>query len=220
MMPRRRLKLGEFLIPLLILLPAAYFVWYVLGAWFLVPVVVLSDTLSQWLFPNTVQRVLQDGVFLLVVVADSSAASSALAPLDGPLPTPVDAFRVYGPPLGAGIPLFLALSVASDARPVRHLLNIISGMVLLLLGQSLSVMVKVTATLFSQVPDFRPSGEFCSADCYWAILFPVQYFTYLIVPSLLAVLVWAVLYAPYVRSLVPTLTNHMTRNPHKPRHHT
>jgi hypothetical protein len=208
-MTRDRRELREFVIPLLVLLPAAYFVWYVLGAWFLFPVAMLSDLLSQWLFPNTVQRVVQDGVFLLVVVTNTAGGIPSSVPPNGSALTAVDAFRVYGPPLGAGIPLFLALAVASDAQVSRHLRNLVVGVVVLLLGQTVSVLLKVTATLFSQVPAFRPASDLCSADCYWTLLYPVQYFSYLILPTLLAIVLWATLYAPTLRLLLPTLRDHL-----------
>lgn len=214
-----RLEVGDFVVPLLVLLPAAYFIWYVLGAWFLLPVSMLSGSLSQLLFPDVVQGVVQDGLFLLVVVADSGDGASLAGRLEGMAPTAVDAFRVYGPPLGAGIPLFLALAIASNAPFWRHVRNVVVGIVTLLLGQTLSVMLKIIATLFSQVSAFRPSTDLCSSDCFWAILYPVQYFTYLILPTLLAILVWAALYAPYLRLLLPAVGNHLSRDSKKVDYH-
>lgn len=199
-------EIRNFVIPFLILLPAAYLLWYYAGAWWLIPVGHLVGLGTQSLFPNTVDHVLQDGVFLVVLVDPSFAGGLPFVELQGGGGR-YGAFKVYAPPLGSGTPLFLALALASDARPLRHLGNVLTGCIVLMFGHAASIVVKIGATLFSEVPAFRPSDALCSTDCYWALLFPFQYFTYLIMPTLLSVIIWAVLYRPYLRGLGGAIRN-------------
>jgi hypothetical protein len=202
-MPSPKAEIRNFVVPFLILLPAAYVIWYLAGAWWLVPVRNLAELGAQWLYPRTVEHILQDGVFLLVAIDPTNAGGLPRVALNINGGGAFGAFKVYAPPLGAGVPLFFALALASGAAPLHHLLNLMMGGVVLMLGQALSIVVKIGATLFSEVPAFRPSDNLCSTDCYWALLFPVQYFTYLILPTLLAVVTWAVLYRRYLERLGP-----------------
>jgi hypothetical protein len=181
--------IGNFLVPLLILLPVAYLVWYRFADVFALPAALLSGALSHWLFADVVHRVVKYGVSLVFLV-DGDPAGTARQ------------FLVYLPPLGSGLPLFIALSLASDARFIRHVINLFSGWLLLVMGQTVSVMFKVGATLFSYSPPITSPDALCSTDCYWAMLYYVQYFTYMLLPNLLPVIVWALLYRQYVRELV------------------
>lgn len=194
-------ELRRAIVRFLILLPAAYAVWYVAGSLWLVPVAHLTDAVTGWLYPNTVQQVLQDNVFLFVLVDPSISGGLPVAELKADSRS-YGVFKIYTPPLGSGIPLFWALALALAAPPLRRLFNLLLGSLVLMAGQVTSIVVKMGATLFSQVPAFRPSNAICSADCYWALLFPVQYFTYLILPTLLAVLTWAILYRTDLRRLI------------------
>ena len=200
-----RPRLWDFLAPFCVLLPAAYFVWTVLSPWLLAPVVFLSDAISQWLFSGYVKQVVQAGVFLVIVVVREASEGATAIQVNGVDLKALSAFRVYAPPLGSGMPLFIALALASDASPRRHVVNLGVGIAALFLGQTISVLFKIAATLFSKIPEFRPSDALCSVDCYWSVLYPLQYFTYLILPTMLPVLLWGILYAAYLRALVPAL---------------
>lgn len=195
----------------LVLLPAAYLLWYFLAAWWLTPLSHVVEVTSQWLYPKTVDAVMQDGVFLFVLVDPNNSGTLPVLRLkaDGRI---FGVFKVYTPPLGGGIPIFLALALASTAGPLRHLINLLIGGLVLMAGHALSIVVKIGATLFSEVPDFRPSNTYCSAECYWDLFFPLQYFTYLILPTLLAVVTWAVLYRSYLRRVILSLGGAASRS--------
>ncbi len=183
----------DFLAPLLIILPGAYLVWLTFAPLFVMPAAGLTALLSRVLFPETVTDVAQHGVFLVVQVQDR---------LGSAVPTRL---QVYAPPLGAGLPLFLALSLASDATFVGHTWRVMLGIVLLILGQTTSILFKIAATLFSFAPPAVSADAFCSVDCYWAALYYVQYFTYMILPGLLPLIIWPILYLRYVQALIGPL---------------
>lgn len=185
---------GNFILPLLVILPAAYLVWYAFAVAFALPAEFLSGWLSQWLFGDVLHRIVRHGVSLVFLV-------------DGALPGTSRQFQVYLPPLGSGLPLFFALALASDAPVRRHVINLLTGWVLLVLGQTVSVMFKVGATIFSYFPPVTAPDALCSTDCYWAMLYYVQYFTYMLLPNLLPVILWAVLYRRYIRSLLGAITD-------------
>jgi len=187
--------LGNFIVPLVVLLPAAYFVWFALAPWFVLPAALLSSYLSHWIFGDAVTELVQRGVVLDITLRGSAGQA---------LTNPAH-FQVYAPPLGAGLPLFVAMALASDASVRRHLLNVGAGIVLLSVGQAVSILFKIAATIFSRSPPVVSGEALCSTDCLWTILFGAQYFTYMILPGLLPVLLWALLYRRYAASLVDAL---------------
>lgn len=197
--------MGEHLTParrfasaLLLLLPAAYGAWYLFGAWWLVPVASLTELFLPLVYGDSVQGMLRDGVRLFVLLPPELAPGLRLIEVPGAgSEGPFRVFQVYTPPLAAGVPLFFALSLASSTRFLLQAIKLLSGTLILMAGQTISIVVKIGATLFSVAPSLRPSSAICSTDCFWAIIFPVQYFTYLILPMLLGVLTWVVLYRPF-----------------------
>lgn len=183
----------DFITPLIIILPGAYLVWFVFATFFVVPAAALTALLADWLFSEPAVTVSQHGVFLLIRAQTVSQ-----------LPV-FDQFQVYAPPLGAGLPLFLALALASDAAVREHAWRIPLGVLCVVLGQTVSILLKIAAELFSSWPPTPPADAFCSVDCYWMMLYYVQYFTYMVLPGLLPLLVWASLYPAYVRALIGRL---------------
>ena len=192
----------DFVAPLLIILPAAYLVWYSFAGVFAFPAAVLSGVLSQLLFSDVVQRVAMDGLSLTVIVNERGVDMGTLVARNGVRVDAGLAFQVYLPPLGSGVPLFVSLCLASDAGVFRHLTRVTLGILMLGLGQTLSVLLKVGATLFSYFPPVTASDALCPTDCLWQMLYVPQYFTYVLLPNLLPVVLWAILYRSYVGAMV------------------
>jgi hypothetical protein len=203
--PPAESALGDFIVPLVVLLPAAYFVWFALAPWFVFPAAILSASLSHWIFADAVMEVVQHGVVLDITLRESPGMAANAAPIGGHGLASAAQLRIYAPPLGAGLPLFLAMALASDASVARHLFNVGAGMILLSLGQTVSILFKIAATIFSRSPPAGSVDALCSTDCLWTVVYTAQYFTYMILPGLLPVLVWVLLYRPYAASLLDVI---------------
>ena len=99
------------------------------------------------------------------------------------------------------MPLFFALAVVSDGSAVLHLRDLSIGAILLMLGQTISVLFKVGATLFDYFPPETAVDAVCSTECYWAVLYYLQFFSYMLLRTILPVVLWALLYRGYVTAL-------------------
>ncbi len=207
-MPGHKRLLKGFLLQLLLLVPSAYLFWYAFGPLFVWPVAHMSNFLAHWLLPEYIQAVSQNGVQLAVYTGPKAGLLASHYP-DGSVVLEGRGIHVYAAPLGAGLPLFLALSMAMDCGFKGHLWRLALGLLLVFVGQSASVLFKLAVDLDVGADPDAALRWLCDAACAARALFYAHYVTYMVTPVLLPVLVWLLLYLRSVQDLLPGFSSRL-----------
>lgn len=171
----------------------ALFIWYQLGTLVTFPAAMLSKAAVAMLFPDWAEGVEQAGT-LLTLLTSLEVASVAAAPGQIALISPEVAFLKYG----YGLPLLIALLLASDAR--QKLLKMVSGALALLPFQVWGV----SFDWLRQVALEAALGGF-SPLAREAIAFGYQ-FGYLVLPALVPVLLWSLMDRRFLTTFVVEAT--------------
>ena len=169
-------------------------VWYPLAKWAVVPVGLLAQGTVSAFFPAWAEGVEQNGVVLTLLTT---------LPVPGMAPGPEGQIAVFSPEVsfqkyGYGLPLFIALLLASGAK--RFLVKAIVGGLLLVPCQVWGVCfewLKQLAIEAGAAP-FSPFGREIIAFGYQ--------FGYLILPSVAPILLWAAMDRRFLAAFVMEAT--------------
>ncbi len=198
--------LRSFLLQALILLPSFYFAWYATAALTAAPLAALLEPVLQFIWPDTVQGAfaLREKVVLSlqVVLAQPPEAVGAEVVTRG------KGIMINPLSYSYGIPLFLALAIASDASLGAHLLRVVIGLTILVAGICATV---ATTLVFALHADPSAEGIRLAADDAFneTLVRYLHFVGFLLLPRALPVVAWALLYRDTVAAIIEQMRRHL-----------
>lgn len=187
--------LRRFVLDLCVWLPVCYGVWYFCSIMFIPPFAMMLDWILSGSFPLLIDSIEANGNRLLVLTRISVEHPEQAPGLVGLL-------RFEQRPLDYGycVPLYSALLLASPGEEWERAWSWIWGMLILLLVQLLGVgtdILKMLAFDAGLGADERLGLSPFARDA----LALVAYFSYLVLPALAPILLWAAQFQSFVMSL-------------------
>jgi len=191
--------LTAFIIKVFLCLPLCYWGWYYfadLTTWIVISV---AEPLLQSLFPELIIGIEQAGYLVEVIAEVTVPAQNLPRGMVAELPIPVNPL-IYS----YGLPLGLALTLASPFSFFRTLGAIFISLLLFLLIQVWGISFESTKVLFLQTPPelignmILPSWQ---RDC---IALGYQ-FGVLILPVVTPIVIWVVFYQDFIVQFTPAL---------------
>ena len=137
----------SFVIKIFLFLPLCYWGWYALAELATAVVVYWAEPLLQFLFPALIVGIEQIGYRVEVIAEVTVAAQNVPKGMVAELPIPVNPLKY-----SYGLPLALALILASPLNFAKTLRNVIISILVFLLIQVWGVCFESLKVLFLQTP--------------------------------------------------------------------
>jgi len=191
--------LVSFIIKVFLWLPVCYWGWYSLAEFTTLVVINLAEPFLQYLFPRLISGIEQMGYTMEVIANATVAAQNIPKGMVAELPIPVNPL-IYS----YGLPMTLALILASPFNFVRTLRNIFVSILLFLLIQIWGVSFETSKVLFLQIPP-ELIGNRTLHPWQLDIVALGYQFGALILPAITPIIVWILLYRDFIVRFVPSL---------------
>lgn len=189
----------SFIIKVFLWLPVCYWGWYSLAEFSTLVVVNLTEPFLQYLFPRLISSIEQMGYTMEVIANVTVPAQNIPRGMVAELPIPVNPL-IYS----YGLPLTLALILASPFNFVKTLRNIFISILLFLLIQIWGVSFEASKVLFLQTPP-ELIGNASLRSWQLNIVALGYQFGSLILPAIAPILAWTLFYRDFIIRFVPVL---------------
>lgn len=191
--------LFAFIIKIFIYLPVCYWGWYMLAEATTLLLVYLTEPLLQFLFPRLIAGIEQTGYTLDVVVNVTVAAENVPRGMIAELPIPLNPL-IYS----YGLPLALALILASPFNLAKTLRNILLSILLFQLIQIWGISFESMKVLFLQTPP-ELIGNIRLASWQLDIIALGYQLGVLVLPTVAPIIIWLLFYQDFIALLTSTL---------------
>ena len=191
--------LFSFIIKVFLWLPVCYWGWYSLAEFSTLVVVNLTEPFLQYLFPRLISSIEQMGYTMEVIANVTVPAQNIPDGMIAELPIPVNPL-IYS----YGLPLTLALILASPFNFVKTFRNIFISILLFLLIQIWGVSFEASKVLFLQTPP-ELIGNTSLRSWQLDIVALGYQFGVLILPAIAPILAWTLFYPDFIIRFVPVL---------------
>lgn len=161
-------------------LPMGFFLWFYLASILVAPVMLMSEALFQWVAPNLVRGMIQDGYRIV----------SHIPVIAGPVGDGADGILTNPLIYGYGVPLLFGLTMATPPLSWKQrLVQILFGYAILLLVQTWGVFWEILKNLsFALGPNAAAAvGDLGIDRTMVALCYQLGY---LILPAVIPVAVW------------------------------
>lgn len=194
--------LRSFIVQLLILLPSLYFAWYAGAPVLAYLLTFLLKPVLLGLWPDVVLNV--SAAASKVVILVRMAPAEAAAPLASAAAGGEKGVIVNPLSYSYGLPLFFALALASSASWSQHLLRIVVGVAVIAAGICFTVAVSLVFALDAN-PKLVPIRLASDPETNELLIRYLHFLGFNVVPRVLPLLAWAVLYRETGRAIVQPL---------------
>ena len=188
-----------FVIKVFLFLPVCYWSWYSLAELTTAIVVYWAEPLLQTLFPTLIAGIEQTGYLVDVIAEVTVPAQDVPQGMIAELPIPVNPL-IYS----YGLPLALALILASPLNFTRTLRNIIISTLVFLLIQIWGVCFESLKVLFLQTPA-ELLGNIKLPGWYLDVIALGYQLGALILPAVTPVIIWVWFYKDFIAGFVPAM---------------
>lgn len=190
-----------FFLRVLLWMPVALAVWYLMAEVATLPVTYLVDWLLMGLFPDVISGIQQVG-YHVEAAAYYTAAPPSVTVSKGMISELV--FEVNVLSYGYGVPLYTALLLSSPGEEREKWIKWTAGIVILQLTQAWGVGFEILKNLlFSSGPEVAGALSFAQWQME-AVALGYQ-FGYLIMPAVAPLVIWIAFHSDYLETLVPGL---------------
>ena len=189
----------SFIMKVFLCLPACYWAWYALAEVTTLLVVYLTEPLLQLAFPKLIGSIEQVGHLVEVVANVTVAPQNVPRGMVAELPIPVNPL-IYS----YGLPLTLALILASPLIYIKTLRNILISIILFLLIQIWGVSFEALKVLFLQTPP-KLIGNARLLSWQLDIIALGYQLGVLILPAVTPIIIWVLFYRDFIASYTPAL---------------
>ena len=190
-----------FVIKVFILLPLCYWLWYSSAESSTFLAVYFSEPVLQSLFPGLIAGIEQNGYLVEVVANVTVPAQNVPRGMIAELPVPVNPL-IYS----YGLPLTLALILASPINHVKTGLNILISIFIFLLIQVWGISFESLKVLFLQTPPELLANNRLDPGQLDFIALGYQLGA-LILPAVTPIIIWVFCYQKYIALLTRGLLN-------------
>lgn len=189
-----------FIIKVILYLPLCYFAWYYFSNNTTVIASYLSEQLLTFFFPDLVLGIEQTGHNLEVIVKATLPAHEIPKGMSPELPISVNPLKY-----NFGLPLCIALTLASSDTFLKHLRNSVLCILLLLPIQVWGIYFDFLKSIFIQTPSHLIGNVTLQQ---WQIeAISISYQTgALILPAVAPIIIWLFLYRNFVVKFIPELS--------------
>lgn len=197
--------LFSFVVKVFLCLPLCYWGWYSLAELATAIVVYWAEPLLQTLFPTLISGIQQTAFRVEVIAEVTAAAQNVPQGAVAELPIPVNPL-IYS----YGLPLALALILASPLNFAKTSRNIIISILVFLLIQIWGVSFEALKVLFLQTPP-ELIGNIKLPGWQLDIIALGYQLGVLILPAVTPVIIWVWYYRDFIAQLTPSLRRKITR---------
>lgn len=187
---------------LVILLPAFYFAWYATGPYTATALAEILGILFRFFLVDKVYAIHTSGTDIViymqnlprVTIGESTAAFSF-----------ADKGIVVNPfTYSYGVPLFLALAIASPATLRQYVFRVGSGLTILYAGICFSIISSIIFIMHEN-PDIQWPNFSADADLNDALVDYIHFVGFLLIPRILPLVIWGILYRESIREIIHSL---------------
>lgn len=189
----------SFVIKIFLFLPLCYWGWYALAELATAVVVYWAEPLLQFLFPALIIGIEQIGYRVEVIAEVTIAAQNVPKGMVAELPIPVNPLKY-----SYGLPLALALILASPLNFAKTLRNVIISILVFLLIQVWGVCFESLKVLFLQTP-VELLGNISPPSWQQGIIALGYQLGSLILPAVAPVIIWVWFYKDFIAGFAPAL---------------
>ena len=189
----------SFVLKVFLFLPLCYWGWYSLAELATAIVVYWAEPLLQFLFPALITGIEQTGYLVEVIAAVTVPAQDMPQGMIAELPIPVNPL-IYS----YGLPLALALILASPINFSRTLTNILISILVFLLIQIWGVCFESLKVLFLQTP-VELLGNIRLLSWQLDVIALGYQLGALILPAVTPVIIWVWFYRDFISRFTPAL---------------
>ena len=192
-------SLPFFIIKVILWLPPCYFAWYTFANYTTTIASYLSEQILTFFYPNLILGVEQTGHNLEIIVKATLPADEIPKGMVPELPIPVNPLKY-----NFGLPLCVALTLASPDTLLKHLRNGVFCFLLLLPIQIWGICFDFFKSIFIQTPSHLIGNMILQQ---WQLeVIGICYQTgVLVLPAVAPIIIWIVLYKNFVVHFVPEL---------------
>jgi len=186
-----------FLLKIILWLPLAFLVWYLLAPAIIFLVAMLANILLPTFVPHAIQGVEQHFLMIDIVTQFSVPGEGADADRSGDL-----IFSVRAMKYGYGIPVLLAMILATPGKNGARIVKFAWGFLILLAVQTWGVSFDaMVIMLFKLGPEI--SGQLRTTPLIREFLALGYQLGYLILPAVTPIVIWFVQNQDFVQELAP-----------------
>ena len=189
----------SFVIKIFLFLPLCYWGWYALAELATAVVVYWAEPLLQFLFPALIVGIEQIGYRVEVIAEVTVAAQNVPKGMVAEIPIPVNPLKY-----SYGLPLALALILASPLNFAKTLRNVIISILVFLLIQVWGVCFESLKVLFLQTP-VELLGNIRPPSWQLRIIALGYQLGSLILPAVAPVIIWVWFYKDFIAGFAPAL---------------
>lgn len=189
----------SFVIKIFLFLPLCYWGWYALAELATAVVVYWAEPLLQFLFPMLIVGIEQIGYRVEVIAEVTVAAQNVPKGMVAEIPIPVNPLKY-----SYGLPLALALILASPLNFAKTLRNVIISILVFLLIQIWGVCFESLKVLFLQTP-VELLGNIRLPSWQLSIIALGYQLGSLILPAVAPVIIWVWFYKDFIAGFAPAL---------------
>ena len=192
-------SLPFFIIKVILWLAPCYFAWYTFANYTTIIASYVSEQILTFFFPNLILGVEQTGHNLEIIVKATLPADEIPQGMVPELPIPVNPLKY-----NFGLPLCVALTLASPDTLLKHLRNGVFCFLLLLPIQIWGICFDFLKSIFIQTPSHLIGNMILQQ---WQLeVIGICYQTgVLVLPAVAPIIIWIVLYKKFVIHFVPEL---------------
>jgi len=191
--------LVSFILKVFLFLPLCYWGWYSLAELVTAIVVLMAEPLLQSLFPGLINSIEQTGYLIDVIAEVTVSVQGAPNDVVADLPIPINPL-IYS----YGLPLALALILASPLNFVKTVRNIALSIMVFLLIQVWGISFESLKVLFYQTPPELIGNMKLPSWQFDAIALGYQ-LGVLILPAVTPIIIWLLFYQDFIAQLMPAL---------------
>ncbi len=187
---------------LIFLIPAFYFVWYATGAFTASALAEILRHLFHYLWADYVYALKASGTDIIIymqnlpLVAQGESAAVISLSKKGIVVNPFT--------YSYGIPLFLALAIASPATLPQYAIRISTGLVILYAGVCFSIIASIIF-IMHETPGIQWPTLADSVEINDTLIDYIHFVGFLLIPRVLPLLMWVILYRVAIAEIIHSL---------------
>jgi hypothetical protein len=193
-------SLTRFVIKVFLYLPLCYFVWYFFANQTTVIAGYLTEQVLKPFFPQLILGVEQVGHNLEVIVKATLPANEVPRGMVPEIPIPVNPLKY-----NFGLPLCVALILASPDSLLKHLRNCVISLLFLLPIQIWGICFDFLKSLFLQTP-CHLIGNMTLSQWQLEVIGISYQAGSLVFPAVIPIIIWLLLYKAYVVTFIPEVS--------------
>lgn len=193
-------SLPFFVIKVILWLPLCYFIWYFFANYTTAIAGYLSEKLLVFFFPDLILGVEQIGHNIEVIVKATMPANEIPKGMIPELPVPVNPLKY-----NFGLPLCIALTMASNDTLLKHVRNAVICFLLLLPIQVWGICFDFFKSLFIQTPRHL-IGDMIVQQWQMEVIGISYQVGALVLPAVAPIIIWILLYKRFIVGFIPELS--------------